>query len=245
RDIVTLSLALIRDFPEYYPYFSTKYFIYKGKKVANHNHLMSRYLGMDGIKTGYINASGFNLATSAVQKGKRVVGAIFGGTSAKARDHDMEKLLNASFTKLNGGLEAGGQMAEEGEKPTIKQSPALKEAVKKETETKDRKKLAALAEKHGVQDKKKGQNVATRDDDDDDDWSVQIGAFKTRQAGEKALKVARRKSRTLKTKGVPKIEAMVRKGKTLYRVKFTGLASSEAKNVCKKIQECTPLPPNS
>ncbi|MCB1782715.1 MAG: D-alanyl-D-alanine carboxypeptidase [Alphaproteobacteria bacterium] len=100
RDMSKLALSLVRDYPQYYGYFSTRAFTYQGKTYRNHNHLMSRYAGMDGLKTGYIGPSGFNLAATAVRNDRRLIGVVFGGHSAKSRDDHMAKLLDAGFEKI-------------------------------------------------------------------------------------------------------------------------------------------------
>jgi D-alanyl-D-alanine carboxypeptidase len=99
RDMAILCRALIRHFPQYYHYFSTREFTYNGIEHANHNHLMSRYEGMDGLKTGLTNASGFNLAASAVRGGRRLIGVVFGGVSAVQRDDYMADLLDDGFQR--------------------------------------------------------------------------------------------------------------------------------------------------
>src|SRR6185312_5825407 len=101
RDLAILCRALIRKFPQYYHYFSVREFTYNGIEHANHNHLMSRYEGMDGLKTGLTNASGFNLAASAVRGGRRLIGVVFGGISAVQRDDHMAALLDAGFAKTS------------------------------------------------------------------------------------------------------------------------------------------------
>ena len=103
RDLAALGLALIQDWPQYYHYFSRSSFSYNGQTMANHNHLMSRYAGMDGIKTGFINKSGFNLVASAVRNGHRLVAVVMGGPSARDRDNHMAALLDASFARVNNG----------------------------------------------------------------------------------------------------------------------------------------------
>ena len=103
RDLATLGLALIEDWPQYYHYFSRSSFSYNGQTMPNHNHLMARYPGMDGIKTGFINKSGFNLVASAVRNGHRLVGAVMGGPSARARDNHMASLLDAAFHRVGNG----------------------------------------------------------------------------------------------------------------------------------------------
>jgi D-alanyl-D-alanine carboxypeptidase len=100
RDMAVLGHALIYHFPQYYPYFSHDSFTYAGLYHHNHNHLMDRYDGMDGIKTGYIRASGFNLVASAKRGGTRLIGVVFGGHSAVARDNQMAVLLDQAFAMI-------------------------------------------------------------------------------------------------------------------------------------------------
>ena len=99
RDMVTLALHLQDDFPKHYPLFSTRTFTYKDETLHNHNSLLSHYEGTDGIKTGYTRASGFNLVASVRRGRKHVVGAIFGGASAAARDAAMRTFLNMGLVK--------------------------------------------------------------------------------------------------------------------------------------------------
>jgi hypothetical protein len=101
-DMYKLGKALIKDFPRYYPYFSTPRFFYRGQSFDNHNHLMETYYGMDGIKTGFINSSGFNLVASAKRGGRRIIGVVFGGPSAVRRDDHMREILDDGFSQLSG-----------------------------------------------------------------------------------------------------------------------------------------------
>ena len=103
RDIARLALALYHQFPREYRYFSTQEFVFHGEVLRNHNHLMEWYPGLDGIKTGFVNASGFNLAASAVHDGRRLIGVILGGHTARSRDQAMAGLLDQGFTDLGGG----------------------------------------------------------------------------------------------------------------------------------------------
>ncbi|MFO1123539.1 MAG: D-alanyl-D-alanine carboxypeptidase [Hyphomicrobiales bacterium] len=103
RDMATLGLRLMRDFPEYYPYFRTLSFTYAGKTVATHNRLLKNYKGTDGIKTGYIAASGFNLVSSVRRGDKRVVGVVLGGKTGNSRNAYMMKMLTEAFPKAKGG----------------------------------------------------------------------------------------------------------------------------------------------
>lgn len=100
RDMATLARALIRDHPQYYHYFSTARFNYNGRVYGNHNSLLKTYSGTDGIKTGYIRASGFNLVASVERGGRRLIAVVFGGKTSKSRDRHMTDLLNRSFAKM-------------------------------------------------------------------------------------------------------------------------------------------------
>lgn len=99
NDMALLSRVLIMQYPEYYHYFSKRSFTYKGATYKNHNKLLGSYDGMDGLKTGYIQASGFNLAASAEQDGRRLIGVVFGGKTGKSRNADMVRILDNGFIK--------------------------------------------------------------------------------------------------------------------------------------------------
>jgi len=108
RDIARLALALYHQFPREYRYFSTHEFVFRGQVMRNHNHLMEWYPGVDGIKTGFVNASGFNLAASAVRGNQRLIGVIMGGQSAGWRDRQMAGLLDQGFADLGTGQAVSG-----------------------------------------------------------------------------------------------------------------------------------------
>ncbi|MFD1745401.1 serine hydrolase [Rhizobium helianthi] len=99
RDMARLGLALMRDFPQEYRLFSMPSFSFRGKTIRGHNNLMYRYRGMDGIKTGYTNASGFNLVSAVNDNGRRVIGVVLGGKSARSRDAQMAALLDKAMPR--------------------------------------------------------------------------------------------------------------------------------------------------
>jgi D-alanyl-D-alanine carboxypeptidase len=99
RDMAMLARAVLYRFPGYYHYFSTRSFTYRGANHRNHNGLLGTYDGVDGIKTGYIRASGFNLVASAKRGDQRLIGVVFGGKSSKKRNTKMVNLLNDGFRK--------------------------------------------------------------------------------------------------------------------------------------------------
>jgi D-alanyl-D-alanine carboxypeptidase len=93
RDMATLGMALADHFPHRWAYFATRTFAYDGNRYRNHNSLLHRMEGVDGIKTGYTRASGFNLVSSIRRDGRHVVAVVLGGTSAGRRDAEMRRLL--------------------------------------------------------------------------------------------------------------------------------------------------------
>ncbi|MFP4312918.1 MAG: serine hydrolase [Alphaproteobacteria bacterium] len=100
RDMAKMARKLIYYYPSEYKYFSRQYFTYLGKSYHNHNRLLGKYKGMDGLKTGYVAASGFNLIASAVRSDHRIIGVVFGGRSTRTRNNHMANLLDAGFEKL-------------------------------------------------------------------------------------------------------------------------------------------------
>ena len=101
RDIAILSRAVLRDYPQYYHYFSEKQTTFRGQRISTHNRLLMKMPGVDGIKTGFTNASGYNLAASAVRDGKRLIAVVLGGNSTASRDDNVEDLLLAGFDVMN------------------------------------------------------------------------------------------------------------------------------------------------
>ncbi|MBI1188001.1 MAG: hypothetical protein GC206_11845 [Alphaproteobacteria bacterium] len=101
RDMATLSIAIWRDFPQYYHVFQTPTNAWRGREARNHNRLLGAVEGVDGIKTGYTRASGFNLATAAVRDGRRVIAVVMGGASAAARDAQVAYLIEGAYEELD------------------------------------------------------------------------------------------------------------------------------------------------
>jgi D-alanyl-D-alanine carboxypeptidase len=100
HDMAILGLALRKDFPQYFPFFKTESFSYRGKTYITHNHVMTRYDGVDGIKTGFIRASGFNVVTSANRNGHHLIAVVMGGPTWRARDDKMIALLDKTFNQF-------------------------------------------------------------------------------------------------------------------------------------------------
>lgn len=101
RDIAILSNAVIHDFPQYYHYFDQREFIFGNRTIKTHNHLLSMVPGADGLKTGYTRAAGFTLAASAKRNGHRLIAVVLGAPASRARDSNVESLLQAGFQVLD------------------------------------------------------------------------------------------------------------------------------------------------
>ena len=101
RDMITLAMHLQDDFPRHYPLFAMREFRYNGATHRNHNTMLGNFAGIDGIKTGYTQSSGFNLVSSVHRGDKHLIGAVFGGASAATRNGEMRVLLNRSLTQAS------------------------------------------------------------------------------------------------------------------------------------------------
>jgi D-alanyl-D-alanine carboxypeptidase len=123
RDLALLARHLIQDFPAEYHYFSVPSFLFRGRLIPNHDHLLQSYPGADGLKTGYTEASGFNLVTSAMRGDVRLIGVVLGAARPGERDIHMAALLDRGFQAMGvvpvaerrerpgGGLVASAQAA--------------------------------------------------------------------------------------------------------------------------------------
>jgi D-alanyl-D-alanine carboxypeptidase len=123
-DLAVLARHLAYDYPQYFHYFALPGFTYKGTWYPTHDNLIGHYEGADGIKTGYIGASGFNLVSSVVRDGVHILGVVMGGRTAARRDREMMRLLDQTFAQIkdNPTLVARASVPW---KQVAQQSPAL------------------------------------------------------------------------------------------------------------------------
>ena len=101
RDMSRLALALQRDFPRFFQYFRLRRFTFRGRTYRNHNRLLGRFAGTDGIKTGYTRASGFNLVTNVRRGNRHIVGVVLGSKTSGRRNRRMQRLLAAALPKAS------------------------------------------------------------------------------------------------------------------------------------------------
>ena len=100
-DLSILARHLAYDYPQYFPYFALPGFVYKGQYIPTHDNLIGRYSGADGIKTGFTEASGFNLTSSVVRDGVHLIGVVMGGRTAVRRDLEMMHLMDMAFAQID------------------------------------------------------------------------------------------------------------------------------------------------
>ena len=141
RDLITLGRAIQDRFPKYYAYFGTRSFEYDGYAYRNHNKLLGRVEGVDGIKTGYTRMSGFNLLTSAKADGKHIVAVVLGGRSGRSRDAQMASLVDNYLDRAYAGARIAPVVAENNrgfdDAPRATQRMAFAEAPKARTDAND------------------------------------------------------------------------------------------------------------
>ncbi len=114
RDMAILGVALREHFPQYYPYFSTRSFTYNKRRMPNHNRLLGRVKGVDGIKTGYTRASGFNLVSSVGDGNRRIVAVVMGGKTGSSRDAQVAALIKEYLPKASSKRGGGDLVAKAG-----------------------------------------------------------------------------------------------------------------------------------
>jgi len=124
RDQSTLGRAIQERFPRYYKYFSIRSFTFRGESISNHNHLLGKVEGVDGIKTGYINASGFNLVTSVHRGNRYLVAVVMGGSSGGSRDARMRELISEKIA-LASIKRTAPMVAEATGTPEVKPEPMV------------------------------------------------------------------------------------------------------------------------
>ncbi|MBI4182848.1 MAG: D-alanyl-D-alanine carboxypeptidase [Proteobacteria bacterium] len=228
RDMATLARALIRDFPQRYRYFATKSFRFRGRSYDNHNGLLGAYDGVDGIKTGYIRASGFNLVASAERDGRRLIGVVMGGRTPDARDRQMTLLLDRSFEQT---ATVGVAKRTDLRRTADTRSAAPAEQPQPQRQSPRPTSPQAAAEEPAA-------NAA---------WGIQVGAFSAEAAARRAVARARREAPKLLRHAVERIDAQGAEAETLYRARLLGVSERAAKRACtvlkRKGRPCVPLAP--
>lgn len=207
RDMALLAAAMYHHFPQYYKLFSLKKFTYNGKTIYTHNNILKTFAGADGMKTGFTNAAGYNIITSAQRDGKRVIAVTMGHNSAKERDRHVARMMDKGLKRLalNDKFQNTNMYA-----------------------SLDEKKLETA---ENVKKLEKDNRQETPDQ-----WGIQIGAFSNyAKARSYALKI-KKAARKLADKEID-IEPVANGSAVIYRSKIIGFAKSDADKACKNLKK--------
>jgi len=244
RDMATLAHRMMADFPEYYSLFDTKAFTYRGRTHKNHNNLLGRYAGTDGIKTGYIGAAGFNLVASVTRHGVRLIGVVFGGRTSKARDQKMMALLDQAFI----GYEAVAiraprkpdmpelgetQVASAGQaNPFLQRVNSALTIAAHAAEPPQASIQQAPIQQAPVQ----RAPVQLASDEPPGEWSIQVGAFRSKSRAHGAAESAQSKLGTLVEQSMIAV-VPTRGSKPLFRARIAGLEKKTAFAACNNMKQ--------
>jgi D-alanyl-D-alanine carboxypeptidase len=252
RDMAILAQHLIRDFPEYYGCFQTKYFTYNGRRYRNHNHLLFGYRGTDGIKTGYTRLAGFNLTASVRRDDKHLVAVVLGGRTAGQRDATMRSLLDQSFPKAVAGKPVAAPLVASFETPTPAPPPvpakkqvfalasagpapepvslgkdnAPESPAKPDPVVTPAKPIAASTTPTGST--KMGTTVGT--------YHVQVGAYTSQAEAESRLGEVQGRATALLDGHQPLAIAFKKDETQWYRARFEGFSQDGARSACAELK---------
>ncbi|MES2340332.1 MAG: D-alanyl-D-alanine carboxypeptidase [Pseudomonadota bacterium] len=222
RDLAILARAFLRDHPQDYHLFDQEQTVFQGRTIQGHNALLRRP-GIDGFKTGYTNAAGYNLLTSGVQNGRRVIAVVLGGRTALGRDQVMRTLLTAGFATIAvryAGLD-------------ITMRDLLGQNDPARIITTQFAELAPADAPRAWTPPAQADRDAAKTFSPTDRWWVQVGAFSTRKLGHAQLvKVGRRHPRRLGV-AVQRVEPAGR----FFLARFGGLTEDRAREACQLLRK--------
>ena len=228
EDMAILARAMLYQHTKMYHYFSRTTFTYKGRTYRSHNRLMRRYEGMDGIKTGYIRASGFNLVASARRSNQRVIAVVFGGKTARHRDRQVERLLNRGFAKLNKlGIPLNRRKSHAKNQNQRNNAPR--------TQRKQKTSQIALA---GTRQSRDKTALVVGESEHIQSWAIQVGAFNRFGSAYTAVKRAARVLPSLRSNKVRIVrqKSKTRRGLLIYKARLLTPTASKARNSCKALK---------
>jgi len=258
RDMATLAYRVLTDYPKYRRYFGMTEANVSGRTIEGHNRLLNSGV-VQGGKTGYIRDSGYNLVAWTEREGRLVIGSIFGGNSASARDAKLTALLDSSYRKLGGlALPAVGQSpysqaplprAKPGSVSDLIEnaSPGLSEAVAVTNAS-----AAPTAAEPAIPDNVKetdfGQ-LTVASSTFSTSWAIQVGAYKDVAQAQQALQAATRRAPELLATAYPRALVTNTTLGDLYRAQLIGLDERAARSACdvltKQGMQCLTMPPGN
>jgi D-alanyl-D-alanine carboxypeptidase len=233
RDLAILARRILTDFPNYYGYFSTPSYEFRGHTVWNHDRMLQTYPGADGMKTGYTEASGHNLVTSASRGGVRLIGVVLGAASNPERDLHMAGLLDQGFEKLDVPTERRPQMAS---RFALLSSAQAAPATPQASVASPVLRPADRAADRPAIDAPRGRAAAR--------WTIQVGSFATQAQARAAARAAEDDADA----GDARVEPVTVRGKTVWRAQVAGLPQQAAQGACAQLARrraaCTVIRPD-
>jgi D-alanyl-D-alanine carboxypeptidase len=245
RDLAILSRATMRDFPQYYSYFSVRSFAFRGNTIRGHNRLLDSMDGFDGLKTGYTNASGFNLAGSAVRDGRRLIAVVLGGSSTAWRDNNMEDLLLTGFEVLKRRAHGDRTTIAANLYETEPNGPIMRPSMEQGDGEQSGLKIV-LSDSPRTQPVKVSPTLkaAKTPPKPKGEWAVQVGSFKSKGLASKQLTLVRGRFAKFVADAEGAVEGAAGGA---FRAQFQGLTAEAARSTCAAItarrQPCMVLAP--
>lgn len=250
RDMGKLAEALLRTHGKYYAYFSQKTFRYNGRTYTNHNTLLGKVDGVDGFKTGYTNASGYNLVLSAKRDGRRLIAVVLGGASGKSRDSHMADLIERGFNvqkqmdknpNLHFALNADERRIQRAVTP-ITNTGSKTDTIHAYTLRASHNTTGTVRVVQGAGNMRISARAA------DQGWAVQIGAFSSAAAAKHANLLAKADAALSLTKAEETIIPVKRSNGIIYRARLGQINHAHAAQVCKTLvsqgQACLVVAPS-
>jgi D-alanyl-D-alanine carboxypeptidase (penicillin-binding protein 5/6) len=239
RDMAILSRALMRDYPQYYHFFSQRGFQFRGRYIAGHNHLLGN--GIDGLKTGYTRTSGFNIAISGVRDNRRLVVVVMGGPSVASRDQNAEDLLVTGFDVLSRrargdmGVTVAQNLSEPlatgpVQRPPVEQGDGeqdnLRIVLAAATPPKGSTKLEVIEPRRSAKVKRAEPK---RREEAAGGYSVQVGAFRSKAEARRQIAFVENRF----GKHLGDAEGSTDRHAGRYRTVFSGMSRSDARDTCR------------
>ena len=240
RDLAILTRAVLRDYPQYYHFFSQQQFTYRGHMYANTNHLLGKMPGVDGLKTGFTNAAGFNLAASAMRNGHRLIVVVMGGSSGSVRNANVEGLLLTGFDVMDrrdrgeriastqamfgqpSTLYSGGRFAARDDDNDPIDVVLTRSAAQPGPMTVSNTMAQARADQAADALKRATSRV----------WWVQVGEFRSRAAARSQGETISHRFATLFGDAEGSVDAAGR----AFRARFSGMSETAAKDACSTVK---------
>jgi D-alanyl-D-alanine carboxypeptidase (penicillin-binding protein 5/6) len=225
RDIAILTRALLHDYPQYYGFFSQKDFTYRGKTMENTNHLLGKMPGVDGVKTGFTNAAGFNLDASAVRNGHRLIAVVMGSSSGTVRNANVEGLLLTGFDIED--------RRDRGEKIPVTQA-LFEQSIPGSPDSR----LYHAEKTHGADPidvilaRNNAPHGAPHAAGAGRDWWVQVGQFRSRQAAQLRIALVSRRFSNVFDDADGEVGGHHR----TYVARFTGMDQHAAREACSTVR---------